>query len=579
MTPDDLAVVRRSWEQLGEHRARFAAHFTAALAARRGPAVGPAHARRLLDAADELVDLLATPSRLAAHVRATVAAWGPGATTPTVDVDGAAWIEAARRSAPGWSAAEETAWRRAWVLLADVLAADTLTPFAGDVSGTVVRSPRPGGCVPVPDVPGPLEAHRRQRNGAPPTTPAPHDHDHDELADLQRRGADMTAVLDPITTDPTDLERELVAEAAACGPVLAANAERHDRDGTWVADSFEHVKDRGLLAIAVPVELGGRGATLRQVSMVQRELARHCASTALASAMHQHVTTFTAWRYRRGLPGAEATLRRVGGEGIVLVSTGGADWTSPHGTAVKVDGGYVVNGRKVFASQSPAGTVMSTMFTYQDPERGLRVLNLAVPMADEHVTVLDTWDTLGMRGTASNDIAVEGAFVPDERVLADRPHGVVDPPLQVIATIGFGVISGVYLGVAEGAFGHAVAAVGEAGDRADDPIVQRQVGLMAHRLRVAAWALDGALATAGDDPTPSMPTVAAVMAAKREIAVAGVEVCDIAMSVAGGSAFFKGSPIERAYRDIRAAAFHPFTPEQTLVHAGRLQLGLPTDQG
>ena len=102
---------------------------------------------------------------------------------------------------------------------------------------------------------------------------------------------------------------------------------------------------------------------------------------------------------------------------------------------------------------------------------------------------------------------------------------------------------------------------------------------MAHRLRVAAWALDGALATAGDDPTPSMHTVAAVMAAKREIAVAGVEVCDVAMSVVGGSAFFKGSPIERAYRDIRAAAFHPFTPEQTLVHAGRLQLGLPTDQG
>lgn len=382
----------------------------------------------------------------------------------------------------------------------------------------------------------------------------------------------MTALLEPML-DEVELERELVAEAAACGPVLAANAERHDREGSWVEESFAHLRERGLLSIAVPVELGGRGANLRQVAMVQRELAKHCASTALASAMHQHVTTFTAWRYRRGLPGAEGTLRRVAGEGIVLVSTGGADWTTPQGTATKVEGGYLVSGRKTFASQSPAGTVMSTMFTYDDPERGLRVLNMAVPMADEHVRVLDTWDTMGMRGTASNDVVVDGAFVPDERVLADRPFGVVDPPLQVIATIGFSVIAGVYLGVAEGAFDHAVRGV----DRQRDPLVQREVGLMAHRLQVAGWALDGALRAAGDDPTPSLDLLVAVMAAKREIALAGVEVCDVAMSVAGGSAFFRGSPIERAYRDIRAAAFHPFTPEQTLVLGGRLHLGVPGD--
>ena len=376
------------------------------------------------------------------------------------------------------------------------------------------------------------------------------------------------------TRTPLDLETELVARAAELGPLLAANAERYDRDGAWVADSFDAVRESGLLAVGVPTELGGVGATIRQITMVQRELARHCGSTALASSMHQHVTAFTAWRYRRELPGAEATLRRVLDDGIVLVSTGGADFTHPRGTATKVDGGYRVSGHKIFASQSPIGTVMSTMFVYDDPEQGRRVLNMAVPLASEGVTVLDNWDTLGMRGTASNDIVLEDVFVPDERVLANRPYGVVDPALQVISSIGFSVIAGVYLGIAEAARDYAVAA---ASVRASDPTVQRQVGLMNHRARVAAWALDGALAVVGDDPKPSLDTVAAVMTAKREIALAGVEIVDLAMEIVGGSAFFRGSPIERAYRDIRAAKFHPFTPEATLLRDGRLSLGVPED--
>ncbi len=372
---------------------------------------------------------------------------------------------------------------------------------------------------------------------------------------------------------PDELEADLVARAAAVGPTLAAHAEAHDRDGTWVQESFDVLRDAGLLTIAVPVELGGSGATVRQITMVQRELAKYCGSTALATAMHQHVTAFTAWRYRRGLPGAEGTLTRIADEGIVLVSTGGADFTHPRGTAEKVDGGYRVSGTKVFASQSPAGSVLSTMFAFDDPERGMRVLNMAVPMSSAGVTRTDTWDAMGMRGTASDEVLVEGVFVPDERVLADRPYGVVDPPLQVIATIGFSVISGVYLGIAEAAREHAIAAVKDP----SDPTTQRQLGLITHRTRVAAWALDGALAIVGDDPAPSLETVEAVMLAKREIALSGVEATDLAMEVGGGAAYFRGSPIERAYRDIRAAKFHPFTPEATLMRAGRAALGLDVE--
>ena len=382
-------------------------------------------------------------------------------------------------------------------------------------------------------------------------------------------------ITDETTTAGT--EAELVAWAASLGEQIAEHASRHDREGTFVDEAYQLLRSSGYLALAVPTELGGRGATIRQTAMAQRELARHCAATALASAMHHHVVLFTAWRYRRDMPGAEATLRRVAEDGIVLVSTGGADFTSPRGTAVAVDGGYRVSGRKVFASQVPAGDVFSTMFAYDDPEQGRRVLNMAVPVRAEGVAVIETWDTLGMRGTGSHDVEFSDVFVAADKVVANRPYGVVDPPLQVIISHAFPVIGGVYLGVAEAARDHAVAAVAGT-PKAADPSVQRLVGLMDNRLRVAGWALDGALATVGDDPAPSIERVVAVMAAKREISLAGVEVCDLAMDVAGGSAYFRTSPIEQCYRDVRGAKFHPFTPEQTLVHAGRVSLGIPADE-
>lgn len=386
----------------------------------------------------------------------------------------------------------------------------------------------------------------------------------------------MTTTAQPRTaTTPSDHDAapgSLVERARTIGPRLAEHATRHDVDGTFVTEAYDALRGAGLLKAAVPLELGGEGATIRELAALQRELAHHCGATALASSMHQHVVAFTAWRYRRGLPGAEATLRKVADDGLLLVSTGGGDFTHPRGEAVPVEGGYRVSGRKRFASQSRHGSVMSTMFVLDDAEQGRRVLNVAVPLAAEGVTVIDTWDTLGMRGTASHDIALEDVFVPEDKVLANRPYGVIDPPLQVIASVAFPIIAAVYLGVAEAAYAEAL---GSAAARPEDPSVQRTVGLMRHKLQVAEWALDGALHVIGDDPTPSHDRFLAAMTAKAEIAHAGIEVVDLAMDVSGGPAFFTGSVIERAYRDVRAAKFHPLTPEATLLESGRQALGVP----
>ena len=192
--------------------------------------------------------------------------------------------------------------------------------------------------------------------------------------------------------------------------------------------------------------------------------------------------------------------------------------------------------------------------------------------------MLDNWDTLGMRGTGSNDVDIDDVFVPDERVLAHRPYGVVDPPLQVIASIALPVIVGVYLGVAEAARDAAVAAVAGT-SRADDPIVQRQVGAMDNRLRIAVVgarrrARDGRRrpdAVDGDGRRRD-----GGQAGDRPRRHRGLRPGDGGRRRAARSS--RASPIERCYRDIRGAKFHPFGPEQTLVHAGRVALGLPADE-
>jgi acyl-CoA dehydrogenase len=384
----------------------------------------------------------------------------------------------------------------------------------------------------------------------------------------------MSTTIDPVTA--TDPDR-FVPFAQEVGARIAEYSTGHDRDGTFVTEAYDVLRDRGWLRLAVPEELGGMGATIRQTTNAHAELAKHCASTSLAISMHVHITLFQAWRYRREMPGAEGLLRRVVDDGIILISTGGNDFTRPNGTAVKADGGFVVNGRKVFASQVPEGDVFSTMFTYEDPDEGRVVLMAGVPKASEGIEVVETWDTMGMRGTGSHDVVFTDVFVSDAQVSARRPWGVLDPPLMTIVANAIPVITGVYLGVAEGAQARMLNLI-EGTPKAEDPLVQRLVGLVDYKLRVARWSLEGALDAIGDDPDPSMDNVVLAFQAKRAVAEEAVSACDAALDAVGGAGYFRKLGIEQAIRDVRGVRFHPLPPEPTLVHAGKVALGLPADE-
>lgn len=175
-----------------------------------------------------------------------------------------------------------------------------------------------------------------------------------------------------------------------------------------------------------------------------------------------------------------------------------------------------------------------------------------------------------MRGTASHDVVLDDVFVPADRITGRRRYGELTGPLLVAAIHFAPVVAAAYLGVAFGAFDTAQRTLRERGTTS--PAAARTLGEMRARLRVARWALLAAVGEIGDDPAADEATLATVMTAKRHAVLESRAVVDLAMDAVGGAAFFRSSPLEQAYRDVRGGSFHPLTPEATLALLGEIAL-------
>jgi alkylation response protein AidB-like acyl-CoA dehydrogenase len=353
------------------------------------------------------------------------------------------------------------------------------------------------------------------------------------------------------------------------GPEFAARAPAHDADDTFVAENFEALRAHKVMSAGVPVDLGGGGAGVDELCAMLRELARHCSSTALALSMHTHQVAVPAWRWLNEKAPVDGLLRRVAAEELVLVSSGGSDWLDSSGELTKSNGGYVFNGRKIFASGSPAGDLLITSGVFDDPAQGPQVFHFPLSLKAEGVKVLDNWRTLGMRGTGSNDVVIEGAVVPDTAIGSRRPRGSWGP-FHLVAMIALPLIYSVYVGIAQAARDLAVQ---HAAKRSQDEATVYLVGEMENELRAAQIALDSAVSMAVTArPGPEVTNEAFI---RRTLAgEAAVRTVEKAMQVVGGASFYRSLGIERMFRDVQAARFHPLQEKRQLRHSGRYALGL-----
>jgi alkylation response protein AidB-like acyl-CoA dehydrogenase len=404
------------------------------------------------------------------------------------------------------------------------------------------------------------------------------------MADLSSIAGD-TSVLTP-------QQRELLALASSLGrEKFAGRAARWDREASFPFENYADLRDAGLLGICVPKAHGGFGADFATYVMVAAELGRHCGSTALSFNMHV-CSTLWAGAIADALDmTAEQRVdheriraihfARIVGQGKVYsqpFSEGGAAAAgkAPWGTrAIKVDGGYRVVGKKIFASLSGAADYYGVLCTLEreDGEAGTMrdSLYVAVPANAEGVAVSGEWDPLGMRGTVSRTLTFDNVQVADDARL--MPEGLY---FQAAARYPhmFATLSPTYMGIAQAAYDFTVSYL--RGEVPGTPPVKRRMyttkQIAVAQMRVSleqtrALFLQTAREARVD---PDKDARMRLFAAHYTIMENANEICRLAVRTCGGQAMLKSLPLERLYRDSRCGSLMlPWTAELCIDRLGR----------
>ena len=382
-----------------------------------------------------------------------------------------------------------------------------------------------------------------------------------------------------LTELPTDMLERFRARAADL-----------DRSNTYFHDDLAELREVGYLAAAVPVHLGGWGLDLSELAARQRRLARYAPATALAMTMHSYWVGAAAELERAG-DSSQRWILEAAVDGQVIAAghaESGNDIPVLLSTclAERVEGGYRLTGRKQFGSNGPTWTWLGAHAIDPAAPGGPQTVHAFVERTSPGVTVVETWDTLGMRPTQSHDTVLDAVFVPDARIGRVVPAGDGSDPYLVAMTMwALPLIATVYLGIAERALEVAVAGARrktsiaiDRGAYAYNPMVQHQIAVMYLELDAATATVERFVDdwVAGADHGDAW--VSKVYSMKWRAVEAAKRVVDIALDVAGGAGMFRGNELERLYRDVRCGGFHPGNDAITHEMVGKSVLGIIAEQ-
>lgn len=375
---------------------------------------------------------------------------------------------------------------------------------------------------------------------------------------------------------------ERVRPAERIGPLLGAIADAAPAASVERKPSRElmqRVADMGLLQILPPVAYGGEEATALEFFELVETIARVDGSTAWAiMTLNEEIEIATAYL------APETMTSLCHSEPKVIVAGSGI----PAGSATPADGGWRVSGRWTFVTGSPVADhlILGSLIEGPAPRSLCYVL---VPAAD--ATILDTWDTFGMRGTGSNDVVLDDVFVPAERAGVAKTSNDTVPDTTLFrlpTTLRFPFPKvGIAAGIARAAIDAMIELAGAKAGRIsktllrDQPDVQIAIAEADADLSAGrAFAVEmlshvWELAHEGR-PIPPEVHARTRLACSHSVA-ASVRATERVAALAGTSGNTVDGPFARRVADVRAVPQHFMVGAHHRLQAGRVLLGLPID--
>jgi alkylation response protein AidB-like acyl-CoA dehydrogenase len=389
-------------------------------------------------------------------------------------------------------------------------------------------------------------------------------------------------------------QRQLIALVESLGPAFAKRAEKYDREASFPFENYAELKEAGLLGLCVPEKFGGLGADLETYALVSATLGKYCGATALTFNMHACSTLWpgvladdldmTAAEKEEHERYRAVHFKRVVKEGAIYAQpfsegSAAAAGKAPFGTlAAKVDGGWRVNGRKIFASLSGAAHYYGVLCTEDKPGSSMRdTLYIAIPANAPGFSITGDWDPLGMRGTVSRTLVFKDVFVPDDAQM--MPRGLYFQAAGRWPHM-FTTLSPTYMGIAIAAY--EVTVRYRRGELPGMPPVKRRmyptkqiaVAEMWIKLEQTRALFLRMLRDARVDPPKDARLRA--YATQYTIMENANALCALAIRTCGGQSMLKSLPLERLYRDSRCGALMlPWTAELCLDRIGREALYEP----